>query len=429
MRKSVRRNAMYVGFVILLIALLALMGRGGGKWLDTDKKHSQTSTATRYLETKKRRDDAATRKALRIESERVFQEMLERHPELKVTYKDVADEDNGFLQWLNFIDRYHTEGELPLPESIVEMISGRGEWDAAELEKWLDENRELYAEILALGLLPDQSAKGIETSRFGFLSARIPKQSSDLLLAAAKLAISNGDVRTAQLCIQSVLGTSRHLGEIETPSLNIGTVGLVIRMSAKKAVIDLSAVAGDSTSEVLSEWKRLVEEEAIAGDILGRYLFGEVHLGGQDYLIPALLDQQSSREGFPGSLNIKTMLDAYAEYFSGAISKFKGKTIHETAAIYPRVLSIAGIPEEHRAWMDIFPDGMDAWTKSWIHSQRIEGVVDASLAVALGEEIPIEPTSGLPYILDQNAGTISLPLDPRFPDQEKKAVIIPGYGR
>ncbi|MGJ8635193.1 MAG: hypothetical protein ACSHX7_14855 [Luteolibacter sp.] len=108
-------------------------------------------------------------------------------------YKDVADEDNGFLQWLDFMDRF--EEGLPLPDEIAEMIAGNADWDSLIFKKWVEENGGLVDEILALGLLPDQSVKGVDFDRYLFIGAKTPKQASDLLLARATLAMEDGDFR------------------------------------------------------------------------------------------------------------------------------------------------------------------------------------------------------------------------------------------
>ena len=43
---------------------------------------------------------------IRARAKELSERVLARYPELAVTYKDVPDEENGFLQWLDFMERY-----------------------------------------------------------------------------------------------------------------------------------------------------------------------------------------------------------------------------------------------------------------------------------------------------------------------------------
>ena len=111
-------------------------------------------------------------------------------------------------------DRFGNYGEqgLPLPEDIRAMFDGRQPWDAAAMAKCLEENRALLDEILAIGLLPDQSVKGIDMDRLKVVSARVPYDCTRLLLAHARVAMESGDEAGALQSTRAALGISGQTG-------------------------------------------------------------------------------------------------------------------------------------------------------------------------------------------------------------------------
>ncbi|MGJ8634842.1 MAG: hypothetical protein ACSHX7_13075, partial [Luteolibacter sp.] len=68
------------------------------------------------------------------------------------------------------------------------------------------------------------------------------------------------------------------------------------------------------------------------------------------------------------------------------------------------------------------------WVEGWIRSERLEGLNDAAFAIALGQSIPMDEATGLPFLYDKESGVVSLPTNDKFP-KEEKAVNVPRVKR
>ena len=69
--------------------------------------------------------------------------------------------------------------------------------------------------------------------------------------------------------------------------------------------------------------------------------------------------------------------------------------------------------------------GASAWTKGWTRSQTGKALYQAALQAASGGELPLEPYSGKPFVIDEEAGTLSVPEDPWLQGMDFKPVKIP----
>jgi hypothetical protein len=76
-----------------------------------------------------------------------------------------------------------------------------------------------------------------------------------------------------------------------------------------------------------------------------------------------------------------------------------------------------------------FTKGANAWVHAWTRG-RIEALqAQAAFAVALGEEMPIEPISGKPFVFDPASNTVMMPVDPPPNGFELKPVKVPAVTR
>ena len=180
---------------------------------------SKTKRATRDINAQRR--------------EKWFQEILARHPDMAVASKNVPDDQNGFLKWLDFAEHFNkisTAAGLEFPKELSDYMAYRGAWNSEVARAWLTQNKLLLDEIRAIGLMPDQSSHGIKTERYGFGLTRLTSACVDALVMEARLAADDGNVERALESMRAANGIGNHLNQIETPSLLTETITSLIRL-------------------------------------------------------------------------------------------------------------------------------------------------------------------------------------------------------
>ena len=92
----------------------------------------------------------------------------------------------------------------------------------------------------------------------------------------------------------------------------------------------------------------------------------------------------------------------------------------------PEIQVPEGVSEETRRDLNQLCHGLtQGLPYSWAAQQVQIAMGEAALAVALGEESPVEPLSGKPYVIDEADGTLKLPDDPLFADLVRPSIRIP----
>ena len=371
-------------------------------------------------------------------AERWYQEILEKHPEMKVSFKDVPDERNGFLQFLNFMERFGKWGSdgLPLPENISAILNGSAPWDASAMAYWLEENRALVDEIKEIGLLEEQSVKGIDMQRTMFFSGRLANECSKLLLADARLAMERGDEAAALQGVQAVFGLADHLERIEMPSLLSETVSILMRVNARKAILGQILGAEGGTSADLAAWQGLLAGDSETPADLAEVFFGEWHHTVRSYLLPGLLgdpdcsqmimDSSKAEPGTNGEIrDPDAVVEAHLRYFSSLVAQMKTAELAELPGLSANPPDKTGVSQNGAVILDVLFVGSSAWSKGWTRSQTDKALYQAALLAANGGELPLEPYTGKPFVIDHEAGTVSLPKDPWLESLNYQPVKIP----
>ncbi|WP_367871738.1 hypothetical protein [Luteolibacter sp. Populi] len=359
-------------------------------------------------------------------AERWYQQILEKHPEMAVTYKEVPDNENGFLKLLDFIDRYgkHGSNGIPMPEEIDSMIGGKSPWDAAVFANWLEDNRALIDEISAIGLLPAQSVKGIDMERLKFTNARVPYDATKLLLARARLAMEQGDEATALQSVQAARGLADHMDRIELPHILSEAVAILLRNSATKYVLD--HLLPQASPAGLAAWHDLMGNEAETPADLAHIFRGEWHNMTRNFLLPALLgDPAGLPDGWTGPADPDAVVEAYLAYFSNLTTRMKSSALNELVDLSAIPPETGGLSPDGASMLDTLSIGSSAWSKSWTRAQTDSAIARAAFLAAVGGELPLEPYTGKPFIIDEASGTIRVPEDPWFESMDYKPVKIP----
>ncbi|QJE94381.1 hypothetical protein [Luteolibacter luteus] len=426
------------GLLILALGGFVAWERAGAFADDSGQDQRQASLESAAAPAKSDKDrskPARSDREFQQLADKWYQEIVEKHPELAINFKDVPDDQNGFLQLLNFTDRFGQYGAdgLPLPENIRAILDGKQPWDPAAMANWLEENRALFDEIVAIGLLPDQSVKGIDMDRLKFFSARLPYDCNRLLLAHARMAMEGGDEAGALQSTRAALGISDHLGEIEMPSLLSETVSLLVGQSTRKTIFDHMAAAEGSD---LAAWQELLTRNQHTPEDLARVFLGEWHHSTRSFLLPALLGDprslpmmvdNSGREPEPVQKihDPDAVLAAQIAYFTQITANMKESTVGEIPGLSVNPVDTTGLSKDGAAVLDMLFKGSAAWSKGWTRSQTDAAILNAALQAASGGEVPLEPYTGKPFIIDQEAGTIRVPEDPWFESMNYQPVKIP----
>jgi hypothetical protein len=130
--------------------------------------------------------------------------LLLRYPQLAVPMKTLPDNENGFLQLLNLMDRVKAENrDLPFPAQITTYLENKGPWPMELAEAWLTQNQARVAEIHAIGLIGDRSLNHIPIERWFFISSGLPRNFNQILILKARLAAERGEVRWQRRLRQS----------------------------------------------------------------------------------------------------------------------------------------------------------------------------------------------------------------------------------
>jgi len=362
--------------------------------------------------------DAAEReKKRRVNA--LYEATLAKHPGLAVTYKEVPDDRNGYLKWRQFEQRY-PNGSLDLPEDIKRMINGEG-WDAERVAAWMKEHADLIAEILEIGLAPDQSAKGVGFPQDAFFQVRLPKEVADLLLMRARLEAERGSPEASLQSIQATMGLANHLDQIETPGMLHGTISILIRLSACRQFFEnvLPGLPGDGLD--LSPWQQSLDAASSPAE-LGRLLIGEWHLGNRYLAMPAIVGGEEMWKELPDP---ELLFDRWADWSealaSGCNRSDLGHLSHTLSGIH---VDTDGMSPQAAALPEILETGLKAWSKGWVRSQIVLHLQNAAFAYLRGEPLPNEPITGKPFVWDEASQSVKLPDDERLKDIEVKPLVV-----
>jgi hypothetical protein len=392
--------------------------------LKSDEGHFRVGTLSRSTKASDRR----TALVLQKEYDARFSKFLERHPELIPQWKSVPDHQNGFLQWLDFYEAHRNDGEesLGLPAKLESMISGKEPWDGDYIAAQLEDHRDLLAEVARIGLLPDQSTANISIDRYSFIGARMAKQSADLLMAAARLAAEGGDADLARERVAAAFGIARHFTDVETPSLLMVTVCLLVKLNAEQQLIEhvLPALGFDQVS--LAEWLGSLPIDGYDTAQLSKTIRSEASISIRGFVIPILEGKYANiyaRDVPDADLlmdEIAGRLSARADEIekSSIADLWQPKRVENYEV--PGALS-PGAGKIH----EIMFIGTSAWSRGWARAASMHSQVEAALAILTGAEVPPEAITGLPFEFDPVSRVLSHPDDERLEEISADPITLP----
>jgi hypothetical protein len=357
----------------------------------------------------------------RFDWDKFYESLLARHPELAVEYKEVPDHQNGFLQLIEFEKRWKGDDGLlrGLPEDIRAMIRGVKPCDLRRVEQWLAENPTLLSEIQAIGLMPDQSAKGVEHPNPAMgVSSMLLTQCAGLLELQARLHAERGSSSEALASLQAVMGLANHLDQIETPNMMHETMALLLRMRSSRYFFDELLPHLASGEQDLVAWERVMVGQSPGPSEFGRVLRGEWHTGVR-YLLPLSLP------GGEVPPDLDRLGDAWADLVARRVQACESATVGGLwQAIDAVQASGEGLSPQSGAILKLINEGSSTWPKGWIRCQLLDAQQQAAFAHLLGEPLPNEPITGKPFVWDEATQSILFPEDERLAQIELKPLVV-----
>ena len=366
-----------------------------------------------------------------IAYDREMSKILDKYPELRPKWKNVSPEENGYLRLMQLSDRYvgklePLEALLDFPNEVSDAIY-QLDWKTEAIGEYLSKEAELLSELRAIGMMPDQSIEGVDIDCCAELyPASFTKQCADLLCLDARYAAKEGDGSRAVTSILAAYGMARHFSQIETPSLHHETVGILVAlMVLDTAVNEVIPELQLSKSEISELRKKL---RPVTNEDFSRVIEGELYVGMRACILPCMHQVGD----IPALYKIPDPSNFYAAYIGhikhwsnvqswlslrGSIEgkggnwvyKFPGKMSSQTQGLINETITV----------------GLQIYNKGHARTKIVYRYYDAVLAIAAGEEPPVELLTGKPFIFDPETRELRLPADSLLDAQGVEVTRVP----
>ena len=342
-----------------------------------------------------------------------FVEILERYPDLKPEWRNVSDEDNGFLQLLNLCEyvvgangsdaEYRVTLSEELRREVGDVVS---EEDFAGGERFTA----LYKELERIAESEERSCAGIDPHRLiSSKTLKLVRSFTDILLYDAKLAADTGDKEKALSRVRTAVRIVEHFSQIETQSLMGVTVLIVCEQSIVKTVFNDLLPKLELSQESYKEWRNVITSRHIA-ITLEQMSMGEFNLA-----TPVLSVPICEKVWLFQLTGIDKVYDAIAEMHLELVRLYsEGYKSYIDGEKMDKVLATKNAESFYvaRLLVQQLCLGWSLFTKSVIGSAAKFRHFDAALAHLSGEELPLELITGKPFVLDAEKQILSMPSDP-----------------
>ncbi|MDX1681303.1 MAG: hypothetical protein R3242_11310 [Akkermansiaceae bacterium] len=333
-------------------------------------------------------------------------EILNTYPELQVESRNVADEENGYLQLLGLKNHSGPTSDLA---AIYELFEGK---DPQVAKRALEKNAAWVTEVTRIARLDQRSNHGIADAENYEHMARI-KQAAETLMLQAWVQASDGDEPAALESMNAASTLIGHLIDLEYPFLLNETVAVVICQGQRQVILtNILTQLGPQAD--LRAWRQCIERHPPTVERFKRAILGEWRQFADVFAAETLFGLHLQRR----------LVDP-----------------HETAtAITRQVIEMsrnlkAGDLKSMETFChgltepDLSPEGM-AWTEGYLHEAWARGYIRAArmharslaaidLLILESEQDAIDPSdmkratkdpyTGLPFILDPQERTVSCP--------------------
>lgn len=382
-----------------------------GPWRDLEELAAGNFSRTKVSE-RSAPDPARDRRrqeSISLAAQKWYEELLVKYPQMKPTYRDVPDEQNGFLQFLLLAESLK---EPKLPEELNDMLRGDSPWDPGKLRVWLADNRDYFDQILHVAELPDHSIKGLDFSRLAHGCSRLSSEFGNILTSSARIAFVEGDQESALRYAKASISLSNHFTDIEVPSILGAVIAEGIRKSGRESFLENILPGLSNNPQALASWRgALFREEGPASEV-ARCLSGEWNVMMRTNVLPALLGKYPA---IPGEVSFQVPDgDAFFDCYTAATENLAASLSNSGPDRFDLSHSELKFPES----------GINPQTLQMLHDVAFAyrgifnalgvnstnaAMISAALAVQFGEEPGIDPVSGKPFLWDPKSRTLSSP--------------------
>ncbi len=388
-------------------------------------KREKGEIGSHYEKLRHSKDPADQKKLAEIYklSEEWYQRLLERYPDMAVTYKDVPDERNGFLKFYDFANRFEFRSStLGLPQELLYYFNSHKQWNPEMAKAYLEKNRAFVDELRSIALLEEQSVKGIDPQYLGFYSVSFLLECSHILEMDARLAAERGDQAAAMESMLVIYRLANHFDQIETPSLLHATGSISLRSRAQEAIFSRILPALPAGSRDLSAWEKManLNPEPLAS--YGRIMKGEWHISMRSYALPILSDpEEQSRPSDPDAF-----IDSQTSFMREIIDANQSTHFKDLALPAPDIHpNSIGLSRKSRKYNEVFTIGSSFWRTGFERKQHTAAMGQAAFAILKGQPVPNDPVYGLPYRWDPSTRKLRAPKSPAFDKMQLSPVTLP----
>jgi tetratricopeptide (TPR) repeat protein len=348
------------------------------------------------------------RESIALAAEKWYQELLEKYPEMRPVYRDVADEKNGYLQYLILRDRVK---EPQLPEDLKSMLQGGTTWNPASYKAWLAKNQGYFESVLRMAELTDCSTKGIDLNRLRNPGEALLAEFGMILRASARLAMEEGNRDTALRYFKALSGLGDRFIDIEEPSVYSAVLYTMVRSPSLDAFREQIFPALGNDPEVLNAWNDAFFRKATPAQDSARIMKGELNFGMRHALLPLLLGDASMSKGEKIRIDDATsVIDSYIKMLQKAATAFSSQGVERFVVSETDFEVPKSELSSHDA--EFIKAGQDALV-SILQNKAVEAtttaMLSAALAIRLGEQPKPDPVSGLAFRWDPAKRTLSTP--------------------
>ena len=370
------------------------------------------------------RDQAKCRELRRL-AEASYQRLLLRFPELSVPLRNVPDERNGFLKWVEFSERFkndHDYKSIEFPKPIDDYLNQKSAWNSESAKTWIAQQKPLLDEIRAIGLMPERSVNGIPVERWGFTPARLTRSCEQVLVIDARLHAETGDAAAALGSIRAAKGFADLFTEVESPSLLSATVHILLQLDLEQRVLHEILPALPAGKVNPAEWEAVLKPTVHSPAEFARLMKGEWSVGSRQFLLPMLLNAEDPNlPPDPGEL-----LDAYSQSFLEIARVHEATGIKDLPTLeMPPPPDTSHLSRTSRGMAEITSTGSMAWRKGWDRAQSASAMTQAAFAIMKNQTIPTDPVYGQPYVWDPASRQLSMPDSPECKSLEIKPITVP----
>jgi hypothetical protein len=302
------------------------------------------------------------------------EKLLLDFPQLPIEGRPVPDEENGFLQLQLAADLLASiSGEL------LDLISGRSEWDSGRVAELLAAHADLVAQVEAIAALEKRSSTDLPSSYRGFDSARTAKHAAELLLAKARLASEAGDEAAAFRLAALTRNLVSHFTEVETRTLLMETVAILSDLTLQKVILE-KLLPNLSSSADADAWMALLKSRNYGPSEFSKLVQGEWH-SSMDFLPDLLMNPQERPPDW------QEMMRAHAGTTDHAMRQIQTGTFRELYGFEPlhHASHHPKLSIHSRETLDQLSVGLTAWSRGYVRAAVVVAMNRAVMELALLE--------------------------------------------